>query len=113
MTNIQNYTYSLHNPFYYKKLDYKNVLLINRSKKTIKNMETLQNIHKNIEKCVYCSSCIKCGRVFENGEVILAIGEPIHAILHRQCAVYYNYLQGYPWSHPLQYYESDISKASK
>lgn len=55
---------------------------------------------------VYTGKCIHCGLRFTENSMIWAIGEPIHALAHWECAPFFAYHNGWPHPQPFETYST-------
>ena len=54
---------------------------------------------------VFKNTCVHCSKPFIEESIVVCVGAPHHILLHKNCAIYYNYLKGYSWSQPYYYYD--------
>lgn len=71
---------------------------------------TVNNVSYNIDKdkltkCIYTNFCVHCKEIFKPDTIVIAVDQPHHILLHKKCAPYYNFFNGYSWTQPFVFYE--------
>lgn len=54
---------------------------------------------------VFNHSCMHCTRPLNPNSLVWSVGAPFHMIIHKECAPYFNYDNGYPHPQPFQHYD--------
>lgn len=65
----------------------------------------LSPVKGTLPTCIFQQHCVHCKKPFAENVVIVCVGSPHHVLLHKNCAIYYDYFGGYKWPNPYTYYE--------
>lgn len=67
----------------------------------------------NRHPVVYNPFCLHCKKSFYPETLVWSIGSPYHMIIHKECAPYFQYEDGYPHALPFQQYDKKSNQYLK